>query len=497
MAIFDFLSRIPGSQRNQPPTMFALYHEARHEWHGCAAPLGAALVAFSSADQARSYAFCRELRGFLPAPLNAATIVECFQEFGSQGFHSFLLDLGLDEQYVGLFPFGEPSLTRMVRVLSGALAQARRVRKRSERLARRRARGSDGRREFNLATEACRRLRFSESIDRFTRVTRIDPSLSARAHIELGEIRRWQRQLDQSRHHYLQALKEYGDAARPDASRALAGLGYCLFQQGDHDQAIAAFRDAWRRSPDHPSHGLRLARILVHTGHGPEAGEVLEQLRDDHPTDVDVLDAVAERLAHNESWASAHLVRRKIARLKPDYQENLLKLADLCGTLHRVGEGFEVFSRAMARRPGDASIVLRFHVFCIRQGVHALQNSAVAEATRCFRTLTRAHPSLPTAQLGLALALEALDSADNVQIDDDGVGPMVEPDVTREAARARSVAESLGISPAATMFDVTLEALLTDLRQTIKESETELAEQLESLLYEDDTTDEPPAGDDD
>ena len=495
MFLLDTIRAIFAGRGSQPPTMFALYHEARHEWHGCAAPLGAALVAFSSADQARSYAYCRELRGFLPAPLPAGKIIECFEEFTSQGFHSFLLDLGLDEQYVGLFPFGEPSLRRVSRVLTGALNQARRARKRAERLARRRARGQEGRREFNLATEACRRLRFAEAIERFNRVTRIDPAMSARAHIELGEIRRWQRQLDQSRHHYLQALKEFGDAARPDASRALAGLGYCLFQQGDHEQAVVAFRDAWRRSPEQPSHGLRLARILAHTGNATESGDVLEQLRDDHPTDIEVLDAVAERLAHTDSWASAHLVRRKIARLKPDYLENLLKLADLCGTLHRVSEGYEVFSRAMARRPGDQQVVLRFHVFCIRQGVHSLQTGAAPDATRCFRTLTRAHPAMPTAQLGLALALEALDSADNVQIDDDGVGPMIDTDVARDATRARSVAESLGVSPAATMFDVTLESLLSDLRQTIKESD--LAEQLESMLYEDDGDEPPPASDED
>lgn len=145
-------------------------------------------------------------------------------------------------------------------------------------------------------------------------------------------------------------------------------------------------------------------------------------------------------------------------------------------------------------------MVLRFHLFCLRLAVKALHAGNASEAVRCLRTLTRAHPNWATAQLGLALGLEMLSDARNVHIDENGVGPAVagepahEGDLEREALQARSHAERLGCSPAASVYDVTVDALLSDLRRLIHEAE--LAAELEHLLFEDSHSGGKGKGDD-
>ncbi len=464
------------------PTVFALYHEARHHYHGRQTSLGGVVVTFASAEQARNYAYCQGLSGYLPAALTAQTVLERYVEFERQDLHGFLLDLCLDGHYALLQGWGERDAKRLERQLRLALKKAVRVQRAAMRKARRRERPHAGRPEYHQAMEAYRRYRFAEAVRFFEQSIAADPKQTGRACVELGDIYRLQRRFPEARASYERALAHFGDGRPVGAARALAGMGHCYFNAGKPERAIEAFEEAFAMSREQASIGLTLVRMLVQQGRYEQAGKRLRELQDEHPSDPDVLDEVASWLTQAESYAAAHLLRRKIARLRPEDTENLLKLAELCAPLGNVQDGFDAFSRVMARTP-EAHIVLRFHLFCLRCGVKALHVGHAADAARCLRTLTRAHSNWRTAQLGLALALEMLCDAQNVAIDEDGVGPAAAGDVEREAVEARSRAEALGASPAATVYDVTVDALLSDLRRLIHEAD--LAAELEHLLFED------------
>jgi tetratricopeptide (TPR) repeat protein len=494
--------------------LFGLYREAIDRWFRADTPQGTALVAFSSRDQARNFALARHATGWLPAPLLPDELLRAIHgDDGSGGdpVSLLLVDVRMNRRVGAAFRLRQTLDSAGVRrTIRSARKQAARTRRRDMRRAARRARRFRDNRRMHEGLEAIRQFRFDDAAADFRAViAATEGPEAARAATEIAELRTAQRQFDDARRHVHLALTLLGRHEGAAAARALACLGHCELFAGRVDAALNAFVRANVAAPDDPRFGLAAVRWLKRLGRRSHAHDILLRLHARHPDDPVVLDEVAEWLEHSGATLGALLTRRRLREADPRNTDNLVALGALCDQHNRIDEGFDVFARAIARTE-DSRVILRFHLFCARQGVRALHDRETDGALRCFRTLADAYPRSGIAQLGLAeAAARAAARGATVEIGDDGVGPAeFDDELDRLAATARDRANAGGVGPAASAFDVALEPLLEQMRSALRERAQTLDEpgaapatamlpppDFEELLSDADGSRPPNAGD--
>lgn len=484
MTLRSLLQRL--GDRLAPRAVYALYHEARNRYHQVYCNEGAVLVCFSRYEWAKHFAKAAQLRGYLPARITPAVLVEEHDELASLGMFGFLLDPRLVANATRAIVYRlKPVRQRYyAAAIVDALLTSRRLLARIRREVLRQTRGQPRLlRRVQLAVVERHFAHFDEALeelsDYMSPAAMVEASLSARSRrmpvvdeaaaseaidgaadgaaapvpgeyasaieYELGMLAFLRGKTAVARAHLQASLNALPNYAGDFPIRPHAALGAVLRRMGDTPLAIEAYRAALDADRERPDVGLVLLNLYQEQDREDDAEKLLDDLHARFPHDPSVLSELAAWYTRRERYQEALEVRRRIAAEHPGDTTNLVALALLCDFTNNLEEGFIHFARAIART-GDPALVSQFHQFCISQGLRALKSGESDEALRCLRTVARARPDCPNTLLALSFAMDASG------VDRD------------EAAKLRKKAEDRGAIRANNVFDLTEEALIAELR---------------------------------
>lgn len=118
-------------------------------------------------------------------------------------------------------------------------------------------------------------------------------------------------------------------AAHPDDADAARMLAQTLYWTGDRAAAGARYEEALRRWPEDPWLRLDYGRMLVETGRGGRAAEVLEPLRGGGPAAAGAEALLATAAYWRGDLTAAARGFRRALRLEPDHAEALRQLGEI------------------------------------------------------------------------------------------------------------------------------------------------------------------------
>lgn len=159
--------------------------------------------------------------------------------------------------------------------------------------------------------------------------------------------------------------REFDEARRV---LVLLALGDRFFHEGKRAQAIDAYLEARRLSPDDPEIHYRLGRVYSNRGQLAEAIETLEQAlkaRPDHAEANMELGLAYRRHAERADSAEERKVRYRLAerylrhavRLRPDYEDALGALGGLYRRQGLHQEAIDAYERAAAVDPNSSYVL--------------------------------------------------------------------------------------------------------------------------------------------
>jgi tetratricopeptide (TPR) repeat protein len=140
----------------------------------------------------------------------------------------------------------------------------------------------------------------------------------------------------------------------PDDYRPWYAMGELVHRRLGHDEpAIAAFREALRRRPDHLESRLGLVEALIRLHRPQQAESILEGVLRERPDDPGVATRAAEvALELGRDHEAARLLERSLAS-DPDHRDALILLARLQVRRGRPREALAAAEHACALEPND------------------------------------------------------------------------------------------------------------------------------------------------
>jgi Tfp pilus assembly protein PilF len=193
-------------------------------------------------------------------------------------------------------------------------------------------------------------------------------------------------------------------ADRADAYEMRAGLASL---QGDLTAAEADMRKALEIRPT-SIRVLKLSAIQGFAGDGPRALSTLESWLADHPMEIDVRLALANRLFVAENLPKAHSEYRKILLTDPT---NLIALNNGAWAAFQLGnlsEAWDLAKRAMAIAPDNSEVL-------DTGGQISMQRGDLVRAEDLLRRAARRAPRNPSIQYRLGSVLAMLDKEDQAR----------------------------------------------------------------------------------
>ena len=189
-------------------------------------------------------------------------------------------------------------------------------------------------------------------------------------------------------------------AQQPDDPQALAMLALSRLQQGKHEPALAAVREAVGLAPDEPSlHNVHGHVLHALDRHDDALRAAQEALRLD-PGDADHFSLLASIELARGKWPAALAAAEQALELNPEHvgAANLRSMALV--RLGRKAEAMEAVDYALDRAPDDAFS----HA---NQGWNQLHRNNPKKAQEHFREALRLDPELEYAREGMLEALKA------------------------------------------------------------------------------------------
>jgi tetratricopeptide (TPR) repeat protein len=188
---------------------------------------------------------------------------------------------------------------------------------------------------------------------------------------------------------------------QPNNAQALLTLGDAYDVSGDHDDAIAVFRDGAKYHPHDVRFWRKLGVALTERGHLAEAEHILRSALQIAPDVAQIhfnLAVALERQVRLDDAAGAY--RRALA-LEPDHADAWLNLGNVLMDLDRLAEAIASYRQVLACRPNDAKAYCNLGLAADRQGDHS-------GAIEFFRRSLELDPENPAAYTNIGAALEGL-----------------------------------------------------------------------------------------
>lgn len=164
---------------------------------------------------------------------------------------------------------------------------------------------------------------FFEAEKSYLRAIAIEPALSI-SYINLADLCRRSNQDSRGEELLLEALLHM-----PESSDLNHAMGLLLIREKRIGEGIDYLKKAAGLSPDIARYGYVYGVALYSTGNYQEAISFLEQVRNNHPFDRDVLFALVSYYAETGQWDQSRVVAEELVRYYPDdssYQEILRRL---------------------------------------------------------------------------------------------------------------------------------------------------------------------------
>jgi tetratricopeptide (TPR) repeat protein len=192
----------------------------------------------------------------------------------------------------------------------------------------------------------------------------------------------------------------------PDCVRALDWRGWVSNQLDHRGQAISDYERALELQPSRSVVRLRLAEILVASARHPEALPHLEQLRDEQPTNPDVLVSLACCRVTQSRLDEAQVLLDTALAIHPKHFDGLLQRGKLELEHTHFAEAEHWLRKALERNPRDPEaryalyISLQMQRNRQRESLEELarwkeQHRKMDRLTRLLRTELDAHPRDP------------------------------------------------------------------------------------------------------
>jgi tetratricopeptide (TPR) repeat protein len=181
--------------------------------------------------------------------------------------------------------------------------------------------------------------------EKYQAILKLDPKLAA-AHNNLGRLYFQQNRFDEAVPELTRACNLAPNSAVP---RAL--LGFSLFQKGEFTSAQRELKIALRLNPGDANAKLFLARSLIETGDLRAAVELLEQLRQHDPHNVEALYSLGTVYS---TLAASTL--GEIQTVEPRSYLVELLLGEAAETKQILPDAVEHYKRAIAKAPDDSEL---------------------------------------------------------------------------------------------------------------------------------------------
>ena len=156
------------------------------------------------------------------------------------------------------------------------------------------------------------RARLGEAEDTYATANRLHPGFVP-AYANLADLLR-----QQGRDGEGDRVLQQGLAAAPASAELTHAQGLLLIRQQRYADAVAALGRATRFAPDNARYAYVYAVALQETGKSGEAAAVLERAYEQHPTDTDILMALATGSLQRGDRTNALRYGSELARLSPD-----------------------------------------------------------------------------------------------------------------------------------------------------------------------------------
>lgn len=189
-------------------------------------------------------------------------------------------------------------------------------------------------------------------------------------------------------------------AHEPGDAQALALLALSRVEQENHQEALAAAREAVGLAPDQAYFHYVYALVLHRQERDEEALAAVRQAVELDPADADCFALIASIELARRKWADALAAAEQALALFPEHVSAANLRAMALVRLGRKGEAMQTIDHALARDPENAFS----HA---NQGWNCLHRNQPRPALEHFREALRLDPDLDYAREGMLAALKA------------------------------------------------------------------------------------------
>ncbi len=183
------------------------------------------------------------------------------------------------------------------------------------------------------------------------------------------------------------------DAAAPEPH---IKLGLLASDAGDHERAMACFREAKRLRPDNAGVHYYLANSLLRLGRVEEAEHSFREAIRLRPDFVDAYLNLGHSFIESGRMAEAEACFRSALQLQPDNPAAHNNLGMICHVLGRFGEAEACFRESLRLRPDHPAALCNL-------GTQLQLTGELATAEACFRRALELEPASAQAHYNLAL----------------------------------------------------------------------------------------------
>lgn len=138
---------------------------------------------------------------------------------------------------------------------------------------------------------------------------------------------------------------------------SLYALGTIAIARGEMSKAIPFLKQALLNGYNDETVLTHLGIALQSTGHGPEAMQLYEAARKTHPKNPRYPSNMAVIKAQTGDYEGALELCRKAIRLDPAFAAAYVNAGIALQNLQRLPEAAEMFEKAIALEPGNASVL--------------------------------------------------------------------------------------------------------------------------------------------
>jgi predicted O-linked N-acetylglucosamine transferase (SPINDLY family) len=185
------------------------------------------------------------------------------------------------------------------------------------------------------------------------------------------------------------------DAGGTQAADRLIDRGQRLEDQGNHEAALACYRDAAAIAPNHVRAHMNVGNALERLGRVEAAGRAIRRAVECAPDYAPACFNLGLHLVRRGDLRDGEVALRDALRLDAGMKEAAIVLADVLERTGQLDEAEALHLRALEIAPGHAGAMFSYGTFCFRQG-------RTTEALAWLQRARDIDPNVPGTE-GLAL----------------------------------------------------------------------------------------------